>query len=250
VVRTERTAVTLAPKERALLAFLLLRLNDIVAFDVVIDALWGESPPKTVAASLHNSVSRLRKLLGAGVVRTESHGYGLVVEPDELDLHRFERLVAAARGTAAPERARQLRIALALWRGEPLIDFTRERWAQAEIRRLEELRLAATEDRLEAELASRPSGPLLPELQALVVLHPFRERLRRLLMLALYRDGRQADALAEYQSARNTLRAELGLEPGVELRQLQHAILEHHLTLAPTTRTDDGAWTRPRLATG
>jgi predicted ATPase/DNA-binding SARP family transcriptional activator len=204
-------------RQRALLAVLLLRTNEVVGQDRLIDALWGESPPATALTALHGYVSGLRKLLGADRLETRQPGYVLRVEPGELDLHRFERLLEQERYGEA----------LALWRGPPLSDLAVESFAQVEIARLEELRLAALEGRFDRELAGDRHAELVPELEALVREHPLRERFAAQLMLALYRSGRQADALSVYGAARARLVEELGLDPGDELRQLQRRILEH-----------------------
>jgi DNA-binding SARP family transcriptional activator len=222
-------------KQRALLAMLLLHANEVVGTDRLIDELWGESPPLTVNKSIHVYVSRLRKELGEERLVTRSPGYVLHVEPDELDLQRFEALLAEARdGDAdAATTARTLREALALWRGSPLADLAYEPFAQSAIARLEELRWAALEARIDADLASGRHEELVGELQALVAEHPLRERLHAQLMLALYRSGRQADALEAYRTARELLMDELGLDPGEELRRLEAAILRQDPALEP-----------------
>jgi DNA-binding SARP family transcriptional activator len=214
-------------KRPALLALLLLRAGDVVSTDGLIDALWGERVPASAANSVHIYISRLRKALGNGRLETHGRGYMLRLEAEELDLARFERQLAEGRELLiwgdAPRAAETLRAALALWRGQPLADFASEPFAQGEIARLEELRLSAMEERIEADLALGRHAELVPELEALAREHPFRERLRAQLMLALYRSGRQADALAAYQQARGTLREELGLEPGRGLQDLERA---------------------------
>src|SRR5215210_4153779 len=222
-------------KRRALLAVLLLETNRVVARDRLIDALWGEDPPDTARNTIQVYVSQLRKLLPEGVVETAAPGYRLVLEPEAVDLFEFVRLsqegrTALGSGDAAGA-ADALRAALALWRGAPLADFAWEPFAQTEIVRLEELRLAALEDRIEADLSLGRHGGLIAELERLVAEHPLRERLRAQLMLALYRSGRQADALAVYQRARRTLVDELGIEPSDALRQLERAILAHDPSL-------------------
>jgi DNA-binding SARP family transcriptional activator len=227
-----------AGQQRALLAILLLRANEAVSRDQLIDELWGEDPPSTAAKALQGHVSALRGVLeperkrGAGgdVILTRGSGYELRLEDDQLDLGVFERLRnqgQAALTDGEPQRAAErLREALDLWRGPPLADFLYEPFAQAEIVRLEELRVATLEDRLEAELACGRHQQLIGELEALVQKHPTRERLRGLLMLALYRAGRQAEALDAYQAGRTVLVEELGIEPGRGLRELQQAILK------------------------
>jgi len=240
-------AVQLHGKQRTLLALLLLRAGDVVSSDELIEALWRGGAPGKAANTLQVHVSRLRRLLEPGrtaraptsVLATRGPGYALAVERDELDLERFERLLAEGRdelaaGDAAAAAA-ALRSALALWRGSPLADLALEPFAQAEIRRLEELRLEALEQRVEADLALGRHAELVAELEGLVAEHPLRERLRGQLMLALYRTGRQADALAAYREARAALDEELGLEPGPALRRLEQAILRHDPDLDPAS---------------
>ncbi len=214
-----------APKQRALLGLLLLHANEPVSQEVLIDQLWGADAPPTARASLQNQVHALRKLLGAETLVLLPSGYVVHVERDELDLERFERLVADARSLEPKERAEKLREALNLWRGPPLVEFPSEPFMQSEISRLEEERLSALEERIEAELELGRHPELVPELESLVHLYPLRERIWGQLMLALYRDGRQADAAAVYRRARETLLTELGIEPSVDLRELQRAIL-------------------------
>lgn len=218
-------------KQRALLALLLLDVNRVVSTDRIVDALWGEEPPRTAATSLQNFVSQLRKLLGSDVVVTKPPGYQLRIEPEQLDLERFMRLVEESRAEPPAERAAKLRRALALWRGRPLADLGFEAFAQQEIGRLEELRLAALEDRLEAELEAGRHSDLIGELEAFADEHPLRERLRSQLMLALYRSGRQAEALQIYHDTRRVLVDELGIEPSPTLQQLHGAILRQDPTL-------------------
>jgi DNA-binding SARP family transcriptional activator len=216
-------------KQRALLAVLLLEANRPVSSDRLVDALWGESPPGTPHHAVQVYVSQLRKALGGEAIVTRPPGYVVPVEPDALDLHRFERLVERGRGALAGGDAdaasRTLREALDLWRGPPLADFAFEAWAQGAIARLEELRLVAVEDRIEADLALGRHAELVGELEAIVRAHPLRERPRGQLMLALYRAGRQAEALAAYQDARRALVEELGIDPGPALQRLERAIL-------------------------
>ena len=217
------------PKPRALLAGLLLHPNEVVPADRLIDDLWGEVSPDDAAAALRVNVSRLRKALPEDVLTTRAPGYLIRVEPDELDLHRFERLVdegrsLLARGLAADASGR-LHDALSLWRGPALGDFAYETFAQAAIARLEEIRLAAVELRIDADLTLGRHDELVAELEALVAEHPFRERLRRYLMTALYRSGRQAEALDAYQDARRALVDELGIDPSPALQELERAIL-------------------------
>jgi DNA-binding SARP family transcriptional activator len=217
------------PKQRALLAALLLRANEVVPADRLIDELWGEDSPEDAPTALRVNVSRLRKALPQDVLTTRSPGYVVRVEPDELDLHRFERLVdegrsLLARGLAA-DASERLRDALSLWRGAALADFAYESFAQAAIARLEEIRLAALELRIDADLALGRHHELVGELEALVAEHPLRERLRRYLMKALYRSGRQAEALEAYQDARRALVDGLGIDPSNALQELERAIL-------------------------
>jgi peptide/nickel transport system substrate-binding protein len=228
-----------APKQRAVLVLLLLRPGELVPTGALVDALWGERPPATAVKTVQVYVSQLRKLLGDGVVETRPAGYLIRLDPDALDAARFERLLARGRSLAAEgepgEAAAALREALALWRGPALAEFRDLPFARDETFRLEELRLVALESRIEADVALGRHVEVVPELEALVREHPLRERLRELLMLALYRAGRQADALAVYQDARSTLVGELGLEPGQSIRDLEQAILRHdpRLGLAP-----------------
>jgi DNA-binding SARP family transcriptional activator len=218
-------------RQRAVLALLLLHANGALTRDVIIDRLWGESPPPTAAKVLQNCVSALRKELPGGgeALRTVGGAYALEVAPGELDRDRFEQALAKGRAALAAgdeeHAAEQFRSALELWRGAALCDFAYESFAQDEIVRLEELRVAAVEDRIEAELGCGRAEELVPELEALVARHPVRERLRRQLMLALYRAGRQAEALAAYRDARETLLGELGIEPTRTLQELEKAIL-------------------------
>jgi len=213
-----RTLALGAPKQRALLAALLLAPNRPVSVDRLVDALWGVDPPANAANALQYHVSQLRKLLGDAIATQES-GYLLRVEPDQLDALRFERLLADG------EHAEALR----LWRDEPLRELTDDAVAQAEARRLDALRLTALERRIEAELALGRHAELVPELEALVRAHPLHERLSGALMRALYGAGRQADALDVYRRTRETFIDELGIEPSPALRELEGAILRQEL---------------------
>ena len=235
VVQGGRLLALGGPRQRALLAVLLTKANEVVSVDALIDALWGARPPSAAANALQYHVSQLRsKLLESSeTIITREPGYLIRVEPDELDLLRFERLVAEAE-EASPDRAmRLLRDALALWRGPPLADLTGESFAEPEIRRLEEVRLAALEQRLEADLALGHHARLVAELEGLVRQHPFRERLRAALMRALYGAGRQAKALTVYRETRQTFVDELGIEPSPVLQELEKAILRHDPALTP-----------------
>ena len=236
VVADGRVVRLNAAKPRALLAILLLHANEPVSSDRLIDDLWAGRPPATAAKVLQTYVFQLRKALGDARIVTRPTGYELSVDPTRLDLHRFERLVIEARGAAPPAGAQNLRDALALWRGPPLADFTYEPWAQAEIGRLEELRLEALQERIDADLALGRHADLIGEVELLVAQHPLLERPRGQLMLALYRSGRQADALEAYRDARETLVAQLGIEPGSALRHLEQAILNQDPALDVSPR--------------
>ena len=198
----------------------------------MIDELWGAEPPRTAGASLQNYVSRLRRAIGSELLVSQPPGYVLRVDPERFDLARFERLTAEARRSAPAERAEKLRAALALWRGPALEDLAFEPFARDEVGRLEETRLSALEECIDAELELGTGDDLVGELEKLVDEHPLRERFRGQLMQALYRAGRQAEALAAYREARRMLRDELGLEPSEELRSLEQAILQHDEKLA------------------
>jgi len=215
-------------KQRALLALLLLHPGEVVSTDRLIDELWAGKPPKTAVGSLQNLISDVRKALGRDILQTRQPGYVLDVAPEQVDLRRFERLVAqASHGGDAERRAELLREALGLWRGPPLADLAFEAFASVEIARLEELRTAAHEQLIEAELELGRHSQVVPQLEALVAEHPLRERLRGQLMLALYRAGRQAEALEAYRQARETLVDELGIEPSTDLQRLEQSILRH-----------------------
>ncbi len=225
-----------APGQRALLTVLLLHANEIVPTDRLADDLWPGGVPRTAAKTIQVYVSNLRKALGAARDALETHGSGylLRVRPGELDLYEFERLLERAPREEPAERATTLRSALSLWRGEPLADFAYEQFVQTESARLEELRRLALEERIEADLALGQGPELVPELEALVVQRPLEERPRAQLMLALYRAGRQADALAVFREGRRVLDGELGLELGEQLRELERAILRQDPALSVT----------------
>ena len=214
-------------KQRALLAILLLHANQVVSSDRLVDELWGDEPPDSGLTALQVRVSRLRKALGNGgaAIKTCPPGYVIKLEPEQLDLHSFERLVGKADGAEPGVASEWLREALGLWRGPALGDFTDDAFPQAAIRRLEEVRMVALERRIEADLALGRHADLVPEVRELVAEHPLRERLRAQLMLSLYRSGRQAEALELYQETRRALIEELGIEPGTSLQELERAIL-------------------------
>ena len=235
-------------KQRGLLALLLLHANEAVPRERLIDELWGEDPPETAATAIQVHVSQLRKSLGRDAIVTQSRGYLLRVGEGELDLDRFETAVARARDEPPAEAADVLREALALWRGPPLAELDAP-FARAERARLEEQRLAALEQRIDADLELGRQAQLVPELEGLVRGHPLRERLRGQLMLALYRCGRQADALAVYQTGRRLLDEELGLEPGEDLRRLERAILEQDESLSPPAVRPPAVWAPAGTAT-
>ena len=219
-------------KPRALLAALLLEANNVVSVGRLAEALWGEDAPASAPKTMQVHVSRLRHELEGGTARvvTQPPGYAIHLEPDDLDVLRFRRLVAQARQAladgSASAAADQLRCALALWRGPALADLALEPVARFAVPRLEEERLAALEDRIDADLACGRAGELVAELRGLVDEHPLRERLRSQQMLALYRTGRQAEALAAFQDVRRQLVGELGIEPGAQLQQLERQILD------------------------
>jgi predicted ATPase/DNA-binding SARP family transcriptional activator len=225
---------------RALLAILVLHAGEVVSTERLIAELWGETPPRTASTALQGLVSILRKRLEAGgvtragsaVLETRPSGYILAVDPDQVDANRFRRLVSESGEASDPEtRGAKLREALGLWRGPALADFLYEPFAEAVIAELEELRLAAIEERIATDLAMGRHGELTGELESLVSQHPLRERLRGHLMLALYRSGRQAEALQVFRDTRRVLVEELGIEPGPDLQRLEEAILRHDPSL-------------------
>jgi DNA-binding SARP family transcriptional activator len=238
-----------AAKPRALLAVLLLNRNRVVSVGRLVDDLWGEQPPETATKALQGYVSQLRKALGADRLLTKAPGYSLRVEDEELDLARFELLVREGRellgGGDSKSAARRFDEALELWRGPPFAEFQAEPFARDAGARLEDARLAALEERIEADLALGRHARLVPELEELVGREPLRERPRGQLMLALYRSGRQADALELYRRTRETLNEELGIEPSLELQELERRMLQHDPTLerarATPAAADEGA---------
>jgi len=230
-------------RQRALLALLLLHANEVVPSERLIEELFGDDASESAANALQVGISRLRRVLGnghssggeGGVVLTRPRGYLLRTDPEQLDVALFERLLAEGRRELATgdaiAAAATLREALALWRGPALADLALLEFTQPEIRRLEELRLSALMERIEADLALGRADELFPELDALVEANPLQERLRGQLMLALYRSGRQADALEVYRQTRELLRDELGLEPSKALQELERSILRHDSAL-------------------
>jgi DNA-binding SARP family transcriptional activator len=224
-------------KQRALLAILALHANQVVSADRLLEDLWGEDRPESGATALQVRVSQLRKTLGAAgsSLVTRAPGYVLQLDRDALDLHRFERLVGDAERAEPAEAAVKLREALALWRGPALPELVYESFAQPAIGRLEELRVAALEKRIEADLVLGRHADLVAELEELVAEHPLREQLRAQLMLALYRSRRQAEALDAYRSARRALVDALGIEPSPPLQELEQAILRQDPALELAT---------------
>jgi DNA-binding SARP family transcriptional activator len=220
-------------KQRALLALLLLEGGRVVSSDRLIDALWAGSPPATASASLQNFVSQLRKALGAQAIETRPPGYRLRLEGAELDLARVRRLVDEARAGDLPRRARLLAEALEQWRGDPLGELADEEFARPEAARLAEMRLTLVEEHVEAELALGRHAELVAGLARLVRDQPLRERLRGQLMLALYRAGRQAEALEVYRDGRAALVEQLGIEPSPLLQQLHTTILRQEHAVVP-----------------
>lgn len=231
-------------QQRAVLAVLLLHRGEKISVDRLVDALWEHDPPPTAAKSVQVYVSQLRKALGDGLLETSGHSYVLNLVPRQVDVERFEDLVEQGRQQMASgdalTAADSLREALALWRGPALADFVYKAFARSEIARLEELRLAALEERIEADLRVGREAELVAELESLIRQHPLRERLRGQLMLALYRTGRQAEALDNYRVARESLVDEFGLEPGTGLRELERAILNHDPSLDVPARLAQG----------
>jgi DNA-binding SARP family transcriptional activator/streptogramin lyase len=244
-----------ASKQRALIAALALRVGETVGREQLIDALWGEQPPTTVDTGLNVLVARVRRALGGGasVLQRDAAGYRLAAEADAVDGRRFERLHEEGRRALADGNAKEarrlLREALALWRGPALGEFALEEFAASETRRLEAVRLVALEDRIDADLASGQDAGLVGELEALVATHPLRERLQGQLMLALYRSGRQAEALERYRQLYRILRDELGVEPGPDLQRLHEAMLRHAPEVVPERPLELAVTPRSRAGT-
>ena len=236
-LEVERGGITLElgpRKQRAVLALLLLEANRVLPTEQLIDELWGDTPPETARSALQVYVAGLRKALGedGASLRTQSPGYVLDLEPGALDAHAFTALRAEAREAEPARAADALHEALALWRGTPLAELDGAPFGAAAKAQLEEQRLGALEERIDADLALGRHADLIHELDALVVEHPYRERFRAQQMLALYRSGRQADALAAYRSARETFVEGLGIEPGAELKALERQVLDQDPELA------------------
>jgi DNA-binding SARP family transcriptional activator len=252
--RVDGRAVDLGgPRQRGVLVLLLARANEVVPATRLADELWGD-PPATAINLVQGYVSHLRKALGREAIGTRSGSYVVRVERDALDLHRFERLAhegSTALADGDPDSASALLgEALALWKGTALADLADEPAAQPIAARLEELRLLALERRLEAEVACGRHAESVPAIEELVHSHPLRERLRWLQMLALYRSGRQSEALDAFRSARTTLVEELGIEPGPDLRELEAAILLQDPSLAPAAAASPGSQLRTIVAVG
>lgn len=251
-VRRDGVSVRIGgPRQRALLALLLCNANRVVSHERLIEELLADHPAATAEHTLRVQVSRLRKALAADDdeprLLVNAPGYVLHVNEGELDLQNFEKRLTEGRqalGRNDPEQAAALLSeAVSLWRGRPLADLEFEPFARFEVQRLEELRLLAIEERIDAELALGRHAGLCSELESLVAEHSLRERLRAQLMLALYRSGRQADALAVYRAGRSLLVEELALEPGPQLRQLERAILEQNAALDLTRPAAGGSTT-------
>ena len=225
------------PRQRALLADLALHAGSVVSMDTLLDDLWSGEPPPTAEAVIQNGIARLRRVLGRETIETRTPGYVLQVDPGAIDAHRFERLVRDARPLPPTERSAALRDALALWRGPAFADLAYESFLQEEIARLEELRLTALEDRLEAEIELGRHDAAVSDASALSAQHPSRERLCRVLMLALHRAGRQQEALDAYEALRFSLDESFGLEPSPETRALQVMILNQDPAIAVVRET-------------
>jgi len=229
-VQVVRDGVSLAlggPRQRAVLARLLLDPGRVVPVNVLIDDVWGGNPPATATKTLQKYVCQLRKSLGAGLLQTSGGGYSIAIEGGAVDARRFEELAAAGDYSRA----------LALWRGEPLADLPDVLFAAAERSRLQELRLVTLERMLESELKAGCHTQVVPQLLELVDQHPLRERLCGLLMLALYRAGRQVEALQAFRRHRRRLIDEVGVDPAEDLVGLERAILRHDPGLDPPPST-------------
>ncbi|MFQ5554605.1 MAG: BTAD domain-containing putative transcriptional regulator, partial [Acidimicrobiia bacterium] len=246
-----------APKQRSLLGLLLLHAGDVITSDRILEELWGDDQPSSGASAVRFHMSKLRDALlpdrpkgDDGIIVTRPPGYLLPGDGHHIDIHDFDLGVERARSILQTDPGRasdQLREALALWRGRALSDFQYEQWAQPEIARLEELRLGAVEDRIDADLAMGRHGDVTGELEAMVAEHPFRERFARQLMLALYRAGRQAEALRAYQRTREALVDQLGVEPSPDLQRVEQRILDQDESLLDVV---DSAPSRTRAVRG
>lgn len=238
VIDGEREIRLGGPKQRSVLAHLLIRANQVVPTERLIDEIWGDQPPEAARNALQSYVSHLRKALGAGRIQGRPPGYALKADPDEVDALRFERLVSEGRGQLSSDpggAARTLSEALALWRGPAFADLVDEPSLAGEISRLDELRITATEDRVAAELAAGRHAEVIPELEALISRNPLREGLWAYLLLALYRSGRQGEALAAFGRVRRILAEELGIDPSPELARLHEQLLAQDPALDLTT---------------
>jgi DNA-binding SARP family transcriptional activator len=235
-----------AGKPRSLLVLLALHPNEPVGSDQIVDALWVETPPVSAQAIVQTYISRLRKALGDGRIETVGHGYRLTLADGERDIDHVEALRNRAGDEHPRQAAQTLQEALELFRGQPLADVAREEFAQSELRRLEELRATLLVERLDAEIRAGRHADVLAELEGLVASRPLDERVRGLLIIALYRSGRQADALTAYQDARRTLKDDLGLEPSQELRDLQRKVLEHDPSLGAPAESGVRVFARRR----
>ena len=245
VVLDGRAVDLRATKVRSLLAMLLTNPNQVVSAERLADGLWGDDRPESAVNTLQGYVSQLPKALGGERIQTRPPGYVLTVDEDRIDVGRFERLLGEGRRAKASEdpggAADLLAQALELWRGEALADFTYAEWAQAEIARLRELYLVATEECIEARLDLGQHHELLSELEALLAGHPLRGRLWAARILALYRSGRQADALRSYQELREVLSEELGIAPSPPLVALEASVLRQRASLEWRPQTDSAS---------
>ncbi|MBB4909462.1 AfsR/SARP family transcriptional regulator [Actinophytocola algeriensis] len=234
-------------KQRAILGYLVLHANKVVPTSHLLQAMWDGPPPPTARKMIQNAVSGIRRVLSeqsrtgrpTAALHTHAPGYQLHVDTETVDLHRFRALAKVGRAAIAdgePERgAELLRAGLSLWRGRALADLVEAGYRWSELTAVEDERLSALEDRLDAELACGRHREITPELEVLTATEPMRERLCRQFMLALYRSGRQADALRIYRRTREALVDSLGLEPGRDLQELQQQILDHDATIQVAT---------------
>jgi DNA-binding SARP family transcriptional activator len=237
VTARSRTILLPAAKQRTLLGVLLLHPNEVVSPEQLADELWGERTPPSATKLIQTYIGKLRTALGSGLIETRPSGYLLRLDGEALDAARFQRLADEAKHLADAgeplDAASRYCEALSLWRGPVLVDVSFESLARNEVRRLEEARMVALMDRIDCELVLGHGDELVPELQALVRRYPLRERLRAQLMLALYRSGRQVEALELYAQTHRMLRDELGLEPSPRLQELEREILRHDPKLEP-----------------